>query len=248
MKRKLTIGVVITIFLLAFIYLIPNKKITTISINNKIKLTAATESGFADENFYSCILEAAGAENGTILTSEQLSNITEVVCENKGITNVSGIEKLTSLQNLDLYNNNISNINVSANTLLRYINLSSNKLSSLDLSNNINLQHIYASGNNISNIKLPNTDTITRLDLHYNKITSLNLQQFINLEYLILSANQLSSIDLSKNTALTELHIGSNNLTSLDISPLINLQHFNAVLNNFDSPNIPYPEKMIDIA
>lgn len=310
MKKKIKISMLIILIVLGLTYLMPSEKVTTISIKNKTKMTATTDSGFADDNFYACVLESFGAESGTVLTDEQLSTITNINCYEKDINDTKGLEKLTSLQVLNLRNNNISSIDVSKNTSLQVLNLnsnnltnidisllsdlqwllltdnnitnidltkntkiqelelnknkitklnlenntelsriniSSNNLSNLDLSNNNKLRSIYASNNEISNIKLPTTDTVENIVLNHNRINSIDLSGLTGLTNLNLSVNQLSSIDLSKNINLIYLYISSNNLTSIDLSELKELQSFNAVLNKFDSPNIPYPEKLVSL-
>ncbi|MDO5474911.1 MAG: leucine-rich repeat domain-containing protein, partial [Candidatus Saccharibacteria bacterium] len=143
---------------------------------------AIMPSTFNDENFYNCVVEnftsqypdEAIAESG--LTNEQLGKMSSLDCTSRYITNTTGLELMTSLTELTL---------------------SSNRLTSIDLSKNVNL---------------------TFLNLHGNRLTSIDLSKNVNLDGLFLSSNQLTSIDVSKNVNLTRLALNSNQLTSIDIS------------------------------
>ena len=76
---------------------------------NVVLYLAISEVPFIDENFKICVL-AAKEENGWELISE----VDELRCT-ENITNFSGLENLTSLTRLYLYNNQISDISALAN-------------------------------------------------------------------------------------------------------------------------------------
>ena len=96
---------------------------------------------FDDENFYKAVVDAYNKENKTSLsyitslTDKQLKNIKSVSYSEK-IKSATGIEKLTGLSYLQLFDSELYSINLSKNTLLTKLDLSYNNLSSIDLSNN----------------------------------------------------------------------------------------------------------------
>ena len=100
--------------------------------------------------------------NGQVLTSS-ISSLTSLNLNNSNIESLLGIQAFVSLTNLSLQ---------------------SNKLTSLDLTNNT---------------------ALTNLDCYNNKLTALNLSKNTALTDLTCSFNNLGSLDLSKNLALANL-------------------------------------------
>ena len=148
------------------------------------------------------------------------------------IQNLSGIQDFTNLKYLDLSNNFISMIDLSQNIFLEYLNCNSNNLSSLDLDQNILLVNLYCYDNHISYLDLSLNLNLEFLDCNSNQITFLNVSQNTALKTLLCTDNHISYLDLSQDTALTSLVCGKtrfflsgtgNNLSSLDLSQNFNL-------------------------
>ena len=187
-------------------------------------------SAFDDKVFYKAVVDAYNSENKTSLpyttnlTDEQLKSIKSVSyngnkkSDSEKIKSTKGIEKLTSLKDLNLSNNNISNIDLSKNTSLKDLNLSNNNISNIDLSKNTSLTELNLAANNISNIVLSKNTKLIGLGLDKNNISNIDLSKNTELIELGLYDNNISKIDLSKNTALTDLDLGYNNLSSIDLS------------------------------
>ncbi|HSD08635.1 T9SS type A sorting domain-containing protein [Flavobacterium sp.] len=134
--------------------------------------------------------------NGKVKT-ESISGLLYLDVSYSLISNLTGIQDFISLQQLYAYNNNLTSIDISKNTNLTNVDLSSNKIAFVDLTNNVNL---------------------TNIDLGSNKITSIDLTKNINLKNVIVDNNQINNLDLTKNTKLTYLLASSNNLVALDVS------------------------------
>lgn len=117
-----------------------------------------------------------------------------------GVSDTSGIEQLTELYRLDLYENQISTIDLSANTNLRYVNLSRNKLTNIDVSKNTVLSKLILSSN-----------TLTAIDVSNNP----------SLEWLSVDANELTTIDVSANANLKNLYLEKNQIPCSEIKELI---------------------------
>ena len=60
---------------------------------------------------------------------ENIENVTELVLNDMGLTDVTGISEFTSLRNLSLNNNYLTFINISENFDLRVVNLAGNPFS-----------------------------------------------------------------------------------------------------------------------
>jgi Leucine-rich repeat (LRR) protein len=121
----------------------------------------------------------------------------EIVCRQRYISNLKGIEAFTALTELNCTENHLRSLDVSKNTALTSLWCNSNKLTSLDVSKNTALISLVCGA---------------------NQLTSLDVSNNTALDVLLCFGNRLSSLDISKNTALITLVCGDNQLTSLDVS------------------------------
>ena len=122
---------------------------------------AIMPSTFNDENFYNCVVEnftsqypdEAIAESG--LTNEQLGKMSSLDCQYKNIADTTGLELMTSLTTLYLrYNSRLTSIDVSKNVNLTTLDLFGNQLTSIDLSKNVNLTTLYLRENQLTSIDI----------------------------------------------------------------------------------------------
>ena len=163
------------------------------------------------------------------------------------ITSLKGIEFFTALQNLYCCGNQISELDVSANTALKTLvcgvmfddqcsgngitslNVSNNPdltvlacdgncITTLDLSRNTKLEVLMCSGNQLSNLNLSGLSTLQLIHCFENRLTSLNLSGCSGLVELRCQNNQLTGLNVSGCTSLQNLVCWKNNLTSLDVS------------------------------
>ena len=127
---------------------------------------------------------------------------------NLNISDLTGIEDFISLVYLKCRSNsvqqsNLTNLNVTNNIALEYLDCSNNLLTSLDVSQNPNLKSLYCTDNQIVSLDLSNNTALINLDCANNQLTSLNLNNNIN---------------------ITDLGVGNVNLNYVDFSMLINLE------------------------
>ncbi len=145
------------------------------------------------------------------------------------------LSKNTALTNLYLSNNNLREIDLSKNTALTNLHLSNNNLREIDLSKNTALTSLYLSNNNLSAINLNKNKVLTELVMSDNNLREINLSKNIDLTWLTLINNNLSEVDLSKNTALTNLYLSNNNLSEVDLSKNTALIVIDLGNNNFST-------------
>ncbi|MHA1383869.1 MAG: leucine-rich repeat domain-containing protein [Candidatus Helarchaeota archaeon] len=112
---------------------------------------------------------------------------------------IEGLEDLDdSITELNLYNNNISEIVGLENlTSLRVLYLSSNKITRISgLDNLVNLEELYLWGNEITKIEgLDNLINLKKLNLEQNKIQEISgLSNLVNLQELSLHDNEINEI------------------------------------------------------
>ena len=255
-KKVIVLGIFI-MFISSFLYINLNNqsKVNYLitSVANKSasgKENKPANEYFDDEIFYKVVVDAYNKENKTSLpyeanlTDEQLETITSLShgdynkAESEKISSVKGLEKLTSLQNLQLRYNKISTIDISKNIKLTHLYLGNNNLSTIDVSKNTKLRLLDLEYNNLSNIDVGKNTALTDLWLNHNNLSSIYVSKNTALTVLNLYNNNLSSIDVSKNTALTSLHLSDNNLSSIDVSKNTSLTYLNLSYNNLSSIDV----------
>ena len=160
---------------------------------------------FPDPNLEAAIREAIGKPTGDIYQSD-LDGLTMLYARGRNIINLIRLEHCTSLTELDLSDNQISDISPLGNlTSLTSLALYSNQISDIS--------------------PLASLANLERLGLSYNSELSdiLPLANLANLSRLSLSWNQISDVaPLANLTGLTFLDLSLNHQIS-DISPLVNL-------------------------
>ncbi len=167
-----------------------------------------TDAGYSQNCFYTLIpdpnfeqalidqgIDSEALLNGAVLTTD-ISGITVLNISNENISDLTGIEAFTSLQNLDCSHNNLSG--------------------SLDFSANYSLISLDCSYNNLTgNLNLGSNPYITHLSVNHNQLSVINVSSCYNLVHLHCQNNQLAgSLFLRQNRRLTEMHAENNPLLS----------------------------------
>ncbi|MBC8042887.1 MAG: leucine-rich repeat domain-containing protein [Rhizobacter sp.] len=157
--------------------------------------------------------------------------------DSSNIASLAGIEVFTGLQSLECSNNQLTSLDVSANTLLNSLSCRFNQLTSLDVSANTALSFLSCFDNRLTSLNISTNAALTILDCSVNQLTSLNFSANTTLQYLYCYNNQFVSLDVSANAALQTLVCSNNPLTSLDVSENIALRSlfcYNNQLTNLD--------------
>jgi hypothetical protein len=179
-----------------------------------------------DPNFEQALIDLGydtAPINGSVPTAN-ISSVTSLDVYARGILDLTGIEDFGALTNLSCGSNQLTNLDVSNNTVLTFLGCYSNQLTSLDLSNNPALTVLGCFGNPLTSLDVSNNTALEYLDCRSNQLTSLDVSNNTALINLNCNANQLTSLDVSNNTALTDLDCRVNQLTSIDVSNNIALE------------------------
>jgi len=214
------------------------KKIITLSLLFTCGLLTAQIVNIPDASFKSYLVNNTAINtngNSEIELSEAMAFTGTINADNQNISNSTGIESFPNITGLNFFGSPIPSIDISANTLLETLNVSSTNLSSLDISNNPNLISISCSFNEISTIDLSNNLNLIEAAFTHSQFTTLDLSANPNLEFLWLSDNQFSSLDLSANPNLKSLDLRNNLLNNLDLSNNLLLEIINLDNNQFDN-------------
>ena len=132
------------------------------------------------------------------------------------------ISNMTDLEFLDLYDNNLTGVDISSNTKLKEIRINmGNSISSIDFSNNPSLEYILANSSGLEDdLDVSNLSELKILNIGYNNIKTIDLNNNTKLEYLELSGNDISgSVDVSGCENLLEFFaLGNSNITCIKVN------------------------------
>ena len=195
-----------------------------IILPNKDPGVFVSEMAFPDENFRNWLLSQDYGKSGYI-TAAGLAGVTSINVNEKSIADLKGIEYFTALENLHCNNNQLTALDMSANTALRNLNCYSNQLTALDVSKNEALVLLNCSNNALSALDVKANTALEYLNCSNNKLTALDVSKNMALEELLCYDNKLTALDVSKNTALTILYCYGNQIRGKAMQTLINSLH-----------------------
>ena len=87
-------------------------------------------------------------------------------------------------------------------------------LTALDVSHNTQLKWLDCQSNGLSSLDVSKNTLLTKLDCSDNNLSSLDISKNTQLMYLYCMGNKLSSLDISKNTQLTMLYCHGNGFST----------------------------------
>ena len=160
------------------------------------------------------------------LNVDQYRKLTELRCNRTGLKELD-VSHNSLLKHLHVDNaftndtekayecNQLTQLDVSLNENLRYLNCNGNKIVDIDVCKNGLLLELYCDDNEISNIDLRTNTSLQILSCNNNKLTSLDLSKNTYLHYLHCENNSISNLDLTHNKNLFEVHCKDNSMTEL---------------------------------
>ncbi|RKR11624.1 hypothetical protein C8C83_3362 [Flavobacterium sp. 90] len=173
-----------------------------------------------DPNFRLALINA-GAGQEDAVANDNFINIDKsrvgLYVAGANITDATGIQAFTSLQQLLINGNQLTSLNVSAITTLSWLECQNNLLTTLNLSSNINLTQIWCHSNQLNSLTIPsNVAGLWGLWCYGNQLTTLNLNGNTKLTSLFIQSNQLTSLNVSPLTLLEKTNVSSNKWTGLN--------------------------------
>ncbi len=131
------------------------------------------ETNFPDENFRPYVAELDTTADG-ILSAEEIKAVKKISVSKKEISDLTGIEHFTALQELYCADNQLTYLDVSRNTELIILYCPNNQLTHLDLSKNTALRTLECSKNQLTSLDVSNTIDMESIDLNGNPLLALN--------------------------------------------------------------------------
>ncbi len=180
---------------------------TNIDVTTSFSNTYCEYTAITDANFEAALNNLGYddiANDGQVPTS-LIESVTTLNISNQNIADLTGIQDFTALTDL---------------------NVETNVLTSLDVSNNVNLQTLNFDNNTIADLNLGSISKLTSIEGRYNQLTIIDLSQNTDLSFINIRNNLLTSIDVTNNPLLENITLrGNTNLATIDISNNPNLKY-----------------------
>jgi len=206
-----------------------------------VQFATAQNVYIPDDNFKDRLIYLGIDTNndGEISYDEAAAITDELDLSTQQIADLTGIEAFVNITSLDASNNQLTNLDLSSNTLLRFLNCWNNQITSLDFSSNLllrrlscwnnqltnlnfnqvkDLKFVDCSNNNLTQLNTSNAwQTVKELYCHHNLLSQLTVNQR-NIEIIDCSYNQLNDLLINvENGKLKEVYCNNNNLSNIII-------------------------------
>jgi Leucine-rich repeat (LRR) protein len=167
-------------------------------------------------------------------TSNELNYIGGYTLVGSQIVKVYG----TGIRYLSCLSQKLTSLNISEDTTLTYLNCGGNQLTALDVSKHKALKELNCANNQLTTINLNNNVALQKLNCATNQITSLDLSKQIALTELQCWTNKLSILNISKNTDMSDVNCSENQLSALDLSNNTKIKSLNCMYNKITSLDV----------
>ena len=204
-------------------------------------------ASFTDANFLAAVRTLVGKAHPAPILKSDVAGRTILNVGERNISSLAGIEHFTALEELDLWHNNLTTLDVRSNPALRELELSWNNLTTLNVRSNPALRELSLAGNKLTTLDVRNNTALTRLVVAENNLTTLDVRSNTALEWLSADENNLTTLNVGNNTALEWLSAHSNQLTTLDVGHAPSLKQLHVYgnqLTTLDVSNVPSLERL----
>jgi len=180
--------------------------------------------------------------NGTTVTSsvgttQTIAGATQLT----GTVGASGAVKIygTNIVWMNITSQGLTGVDITNIPALRTVDMSTNSISSIDVSNNVNLTYLGIHTNQLTTLDVTANTNLTTLACNNNQLTSLNVANNTKLTTLIVSANTgLNSLDITSNVDLTILRAAGLGLSSINLTNNTKLNEVNLRTNSLTSLDV----------
>src|SRR5690606_22291460 len=225
------------IFRYKYLYLSAMKKILLFLIIIPIVTLNAQTVTIPDANFLNALvnvnvadLDGNGSYESVVDTNgDGFIQVTEAEAviglrtTGRSISSLEGIASFINLEVLEVWINNLTELDLSSNTLLTHINCSGNDLTTINLTQCPNLIDLQVNGNELTELDITNNINLVNLECQINNLTTIDLSQNTDIEYLLCYNNQLEALNVLNNPQLYLLFCYENQIETLDVSQNLQL-------------------------
>ena len=179
--------------------------------------TEINSSNFPDEVFLEFVSNYDVNKDG-ILQDMETASVDIITVRGMNITSLKGIENFTNLKTLRCNKNNLTELDLSSNTLLESLACDNNNISSLNLNNCPNLREVYCTYNGLRTLYVSGCTALEELYCYVNSLDVLYVSQNTKLVSLDCQVNNITALDLTSSPALQFLDCSNNKINSLNFT------------------------------
>lgn len=187
---------------------------------------------FPDEVFKKYLVENFDKDGDNEISITEALTIKKIVCSQKEITSMAGIEYFSNLEELDCSRNKIETIDLSANNKLRFLSCYDNLISSLNIENNTFLNTLYCGNCNLEYLDCSQNKELEILSCKFNPIKQIDLKNNDKLTLLRVRRCQLKELDLYSLKVLNFLDCSENELSELYLEENRELEYLDCACND----------------
>ena len=203
----------------------------------KISDGKLNEKNFPDDIFREFV-KWYDKDGSNVLTWSELEGMHSIDVDSYGIADLTGIEYFADLESLNCAQNKLTSLDVSQNLSLRELWCGQNRLKTLDVSTLTSLRELVCYNNDLTGLNTSCNPNLNHLLCGQNRLKALDVTKNRELVQLFCAYNKLTKLNLTKNVKLLYLECDDNSLTSLDVSKNIRLQTFSCSFNNLTTLDV----------
>ncbi|NQZ86164.1 MAG: hypothetical protein HRT54_01125 [Colwellia sp.] len=125
---------------------------------------------------------------------QTVEDIHTLKCHGLDIRSIEGLNALTQLKSLSLYNNKLENIDLRKFNQLEYVNIANNKLRTIYLTNLSHLHTLYLFKNKLVTVDFTGLNKLSKIRITNNLLSSLDISPLISLEKAYFFDNKLEEL------------------------------------------------------
>lgn len=152
---------------------------------------------FQDDALAKCIKETAAEKQWH--TVEQF---TDLKCHGIAIKHAQELAQFVNLQSLSLYNNQLTDLDLTSLRKLTLLNLANNQLTQLQIHSLAKLEKLYLFKNSLTTLDMTGLSALHTVRMMQNKLTKLDISPLTQLKMGYFFDNQLTDLQI---TGLNEL-------------------------------------------
>ncbi|MCG2613780.1 leucine-rich repeat domain-containing protein [Terrimonas sp. NA20] len=166
-------------------------------------------------------------DNQIQLTEAQA--VTSLYLNDLDIVNMEGINSFTNLEELGVYNNKLTALDVSKLKKLKYLYAFNNRIKELNITGLTKLEHLFVQDNIfITSLDVSKLTALKELNFNGNRLVKLDLTGLAVLEKIDGKDNNLETISLREAPQIKHVDLKNNPLkVTIDIRGLTNLEYLN---------------------
>ena len=163
-------------------------------------------TNFPDSNFRTYVSENFDKDRNGTLSNSEISAVTIIGVDSRDISSLKGIEHFTSLVGLNCRQNNLTELDMSANRYIMGVFCENNNIQSINLGGKISLIALVCSNNEIASLNIENCTQLVSVDCSNNKLKSLSLKGLKSLRSLECRNQGQKTGNVFANDGITELY------------------------------------------